>query len=225
MNKTAVIVAGGSGQRMNSIMPKQFLLLKGKALLWHTARSFLNAFPDIHLIVVLPAAYLEKGKEVLAGLDAAKITYTAGGSTRFHSVKNGLKLIKEDAIIFVHDAVRCLVSEKLIRRCYLQAKELGSAIPAVSATDTIRFGTKDDSKILDRQMVYIVQTPQTFQSNILLPAFEQDYEDGFTDEAAVVEKTGKKILLITGDYNNLKITRPADLQIAERILELQEEKF
>jgi 2-C-methyl-D-erythritol 4-phosphate cytidylyltransferase len=221
MNKTAVIVAGGSGQRMNSAMPKQFLLLQGKALLWHTARAFLNAFPDIHLIVVLPAAYLEKGKETLAGLKAAKITYTTGGSTRFHSVKNGLKLIKEETIIFVHDAVRCLVPEELIRRCYLQAKKQGSAIPAVPATDTIRFGTQDDSKILDRQMVYIVQTPQTFQSNILLPAFEQDYEEGFTDEAAVVEKTGKKILLITGEYNNLKITRPADLLIAERILGIE----
>ena len=219
MNKIAVIVAGGSGQRMSSIVPKQFLLLKQKALLWHTANSFLNAFPDMQLIVVLPEAHLERGKEVLRDLDTKRIIYTIGGNTRFHSVKNGLKLIKEPAVIFVHDAVRCLVSEDLIQRCYFQASDYGSAIPTVIATDSIRFGTKEDSTALDRQKVHIVQTPQTFQSNVLLPAFEQDYEEGFTDEASVVEKNGGKVLLIEGEYNNLKITRPVDLLIAGQILE------
>ena len=219
MNKIAVIVAGGSGQRMNSIVPKQFLLLQGKTLLWYTVNSFLNAFPDMQLIVVLPEIHLERGKEVLKDLDAKRILYTIGGSTRFHSVKNGLKLVKERAVIFVHDAVRCLVSEDLIQRCYFQACDYGSAIPAVEATDSIRFGTKEDSTVLDRQRVHIVQTPQTFQSNVLLPAFEQDYEEGFTDEASVVEKNGDKVLLIEGEYNNLKITRPVDLLVAGQILE------
>jgi 2-C-methyl-D-erythritol 4-phosphate cytidylyltransferase len=129
-----------------------------------------------------------------------------------------LKLIDKNAIVFVHDGVRCLVDESLIKRCYSQAVETGSAIPAVAATDSIRIVDGVNNKVADRNNVRIIQTPQTFQSNLLLEAFEQEFNQGFTDEATVVEAMGKPVFLCDGDYNNIKITRPIDLLIAESIL-------
>ena len=137
---------------------------------------------------------------------------------RFYSVKNGLKLVDKNAIVFVHDGVRCLVDESLIKRCYNQAVAMGSAIPAVAATDSIRIVDGVNNKVADRSNVRIIQTPQTFQSNLLLEAFEQDFDDAFTDEATVVEAMGKPVFLCEGDYKNIKITRPVDLLVAESIL-------
>ncbi|RFM29122.1 2-C-methyl-D-erythritol 4-phosphate cytidylyltransferase [Deminuibacter soli] len=220
MKKYAVIVAGGSGTRMASAVPKQFLLLQQQPVLWHTLQAFLEAFEDIHIIVVLPAMHLEAGQAIAQSLsDSARITLTEGGATRFHSVQKGLQLVKEEAVIFVHDGVRCLVSPRLIRQCYTQALEQGSAIPAVAATDSIRIvSTNQTHQVADRNLVRIIQTPQTFHSAILLPAFEQAYSDAFTDEATVVEATGQTVYLIEGEYNNIKITRPADLLLAEQLL-------
>ncbi|HXL58696.1 MAG TPA: 2-C-methyl-D-erythritol 4-phosphate cytidylyltransferase, partial [Chitinophagaceae bacterium] len=139
--------------------------------------------------------------------------------TRFDSVKEGLKLVKEESVIFVHDGVRCLISVPLIRRCYNQAVGKGSAIPAVAATDSIRILKNGSHCVKDRQQVRIVQTPQTFLSSILLPAFEQEYNESFTDEATVVEAYGAEVFLTEGEYDNIKITRSVDLLIAERIIE------
>jgi 2-C-methyl-D-erythritol 4-phosphate cytidylyltransferase len=122
-------------------------------------------------------------------------------------------------VVFVHDGVRCLVSKDLIERCYAQALDKGSAIPAVAATDSIRIISKDSHSVADRNTVRIIQTPQTFLSSILLPAFQTEYKDSFTDEATVVEHAGQEVFLIEGEYENIKITHPADLLIAERILE------
>ncbi len=219
MKKIALIVAGGSGTRMESSIPKQFLLLKNKPILWHSIKAFTDAFDDIEMIIVLPENFIEEGKKIISDFtEAYTINFAAGGTTRFHSVQNGLKLVKENAIIFIHDAVRCLASTTLIQNCYNQALIKGSAIPAISATDTIRLVDGEKNILLDRNNVRIIQTPQTFQSTILLPAFQQGYKDSFTDEASVMEAFGKEIFLTDGEIENIKITRPIDLVVAENIL-------
>jgi 2-C-methyl-D-erythritol 4-phosphate cytidylyltransferase len=220
MKKYAVIVAGGSGTRMGNVIPKQFLLLKGKPLLWYTIDSFLRAFEDIQIILVLPNDHFIKGEKIASQLNAEnKIIIVAGGNTRFDSVKEGLKLVKEKSVVFVHDGVRCLISVPLIKRCYTQALEKGSAIPAVAATDSIRILKNGSHEVKDRQQVRIIQTPQTFLSDILFAAFEREFDESFTDEATVVEASGKEIFLTEGEYDNIKITRPIDLLIAEKIIE------
>jgi 2-C-methyl-D-erythritol 4-phosphate cytidylyltransferase len=220
MKKYAVIVAGGSGQRMGSSLPKQFLLLKEKPLLQHTVQSFLNAYRDINVILVLPAAHIEKGHEIIKQMQAeAQVQIVPGGETRFASVKNGLGYVSHPSIVFVHDGVRCLVSQQLIYNCFKQAVEKGSAIPSVCATDSIRIDEGNSHFTIDRNKVRIIQTPQTFQSEILADAFKQSDHPSFTDEATVVEASGKEVFLIEGDYNNLKITRPLYLYIDEKLLE------
>lgn len=220
MKKYAVIVAGGSGKRMGNIIPKQFLLLKGKPVLWYTLDTFLRAYNDIHIILVLPDQHIQKGKAIIESFkEEGRVKIIAGGDTRFHSVQCGLKEIKDESVVFVHDAVRCLVSVPLIHRCYKNAVEHGSAIPAVAATDSIRIVNHTHHTVAKREDVRIIQTPQTFLSKILLPAFKQDYSEAFTDEATVVEAFGTRVYLTEGEYDNIKITRPVDMMIAERILE------
>ena len=220
MKKYAVIVAGGSGTRMGNAIPKQFLLLKGKPVLWYTIDSFLRAYDDMNVILVLPKDHVKKGEKIINQLNAeTRIVIVEGGTTRFDSVKLGLQKITDEAVVFVHDGVRCLISVPLIRRCYIQAIEKGSAIPAVAATDSIRIVRNGSHYVNERQEVRIVQTPQTFLSKIILPAFEQSYQDSFTDEATVVEANGSPVFLTEGEYDNIKITRPIDLLVAERIIE------
>ena len=220
MKKIALIVAAGNGSRMNNTVPKQFLFLKNKPVLYYSMKAFLDSCNDIEIILVLPEEHIAKGQEIIDGyFDASKIKITSGGRTRFHSVQNGLSLIKDqDAIIFVHDGVRCLLTKDLIERCYQSALEFGTAIPVIECRDSVRLLTNNGSKVLDRNKVKLVQTPQTFHSKILLAAFQIDYKDGFTDEATVVEAFGLKVNLIEGETKNLKITTPADLFTAEFIL-------
>ena len=219
MNKYAVIVAGGSGSRMGGTLPKQFLLLKDKPVLYYTIKTFLESYPDIQVILVLPVDYTDMGQEIIdAWFDKERIRITAGGETRFHSVQNGLSLIEEESIIFVHDGVRCLLSTDLIHRCYLQAVETGTAIPAIPSKDSIRLLTDEGNEAFDRNKVMLIQTPQTFHSKILIPAFQIDYKDKFTDEATVVEAFGMKVSLVEGEERNIKITRPVDIVIAEQLL-------
>lgn len=223
MKKYAVIVAGGSGMRMGTMVPKQFLPLQGKPVLWYTLTAFLDAFPDLEIILVLPEAHLQTGQEILRSTYAPdRIWMTVGGETRFHSVRNGLSHIHQHSIVFVHDGVRCLLTPQLIRRCYQLAQERGNAIPAITAVDSIRIETFDGNEFIDRSKVRIIQTPQTFYSDIIKAAFEQEYEESFTDEASVVERLGVKIHLIEGESTNIKITHPIDVLIAEKILEERE---
>lgn len=167
----------------------------------------------------MPQAHIDFGNNIAAMFPQVAINVTTGGDSRFQSVKNGLAFVPNGAIVFVHDGVRCLITPQLIQACYQQALIKGSAIPAVAATDSIRIANGEDSVVADRTNVRIIQTPQTFASKLLLPAFQQPYQDAFTDEATVLEAFGEKIFLIDGDYTNLKITRPIDLLIAEKILE------
>ncbi|ULQ58122.1 2-C-methyl-D-erythritol 4-phosphate cytidylyltransferase [Flavihumibacter rivuli] len=223
MEKFAVIVAGGSGLRMGTTVPKQFLLLRDKPVLWYTLTAFLDAFQDMQIILVLPEQHLRTGQDIIRSTyDPDRIWMTIGGETRFHSVRNGLQHINRHSIVFVHDGVRCLLTPELIRKCYDAAVDKGNAIPAITAVDTIRIETVNGNEQIDRNKVRIIQTPQTFFSDIIKTAFEQDYHESFTDEASVVEKLGVKIHLIDGEGSNIKITRPLDLLIAERVLEERE---
>lgn len=219
MKKYAILVAGGSGTRMGASLPKQFLLLKGKPILYYTIKAFLEAYNDLQVILVLPIDYTDMGQEIIdAWFDKTRIKITAGGDSRFQSVKNGLSLVEEESIVFVHDGVRCLVSKNLILACYTEALQSGSAIPAITPKDSIRILRADENEALDRNSIRLIQTPQTFHSKILLPAFQIDYKDKFTDEATVVEAFGLKVTLVQGEETNIKITEPIDMVVAENLV-------
>ncbi len=221
-NKVAIIVAGGSGSRMQSAVPKQFLDLNGKPVLYHTIAAFVNAYADIRIVLVLPEAHFESAEQVLSHFPARPdITLVKGGETRFHSVKNGLQHAGPDAVIFVHDGVRPLISPALIRNCYEAALVYGAAIPVIDMKDSIRVVEKEKNAAVDREKYRIIQTPQTFLSEILLPAFDLPYDPLFTDEATVAERLGHTIHLVQGEEANIKITRPLDLIIASALLQEQ----
>lgn len=204
---------------MGSVVPKQFLLLKGKPVLWYTLETFLRTYEDMEVVLVVPAEHMEAARAVVGETRAAgRVRLTEGGKTRFHSVRNGLEMIRDESVVFVQDGVRCLTSEELVRRCYEQALRLGSAIPAVSSKDSVRLVEGDGSVVVDRSLVRLVQTPQTFLSSILIPAYRAEYREEFTDEATVVEASGHRIHLIEGEVNNIKITTPMDMLVAEQLM-------
>jgi 2-C-methyl-D-erythritol 4-phosphate cytidylyltransferase len=205
---------------MNSDLPKQFMLLLGKPVLYYTLKAFLEAYDDLKIILVLPEEHIEKGREIVdAWFNPTRFLFTTGGETRFHSVRNGLALIPDECVVFVHDGVRCLVTPKLIRYCCDSAMLQGSAIPVVPVKDSVRILNETGSQTLERTRLRLVQTPQTFHSKILLPAMVNiEYKEKFTDEATVVEAFGIDIHLMEGEETNLKITQPVDLMLAEQIL-------
>ena len=219
MKKYAIIVAGGEGKRMNHPVPKQFHLLAGKPVLYYSIDAFLKSYADMEVILVLPENKISAGQEIIdAYFDYDRVRITEGGRTRFHSVQLGLKMVEGDAVVMVHDAVRCLVTTALIERCYEAVLQFGSAIPVVDSRDSLRMVNADGNTALDRSAVKLVQTPQAFYSKIILPAFQIDYKEKFTDEATVAEGFGIKVHLIPGEDDNIKITRPADMVYAEMIL-------
>ncbi len=215
----AVIVAGGSGSRMGTAIPKQFLPLGGKPVLAHTITAFLQARPDIHLILVLPAADLSKAQIVLQAFpERIDIELVVGGASRFESVRNGLAVVPENALVLVHDGVRCLLSPQLIGACITEAACHESAIPVLPVTDSIREISGTGSHAVDRETLRSVQTPQAFLSGKLKAAFRQPFQPSFTDEATVWESAGHAVHLIPGEKRNLKITTPEDLALAELLL-------
>jgi 2-C-methyl-D-erythritol 4-phosphate cytidylyltransferase len=220
-NNYAIIVAGGSGSRMQSAVPKQFLLLNGLPVLMHTLLAFYNSTSEPHLILVLPAGYHEHWEQLCATHQfTIPHQLVNGGETRFHSVKNGLDMVpdNEDAIIAVQDAVRPLTSVTIIDHAYQHAAKHGNAVTAVKSRDSVRQLKGNTSIHLNREDIYLIQTPQTFQSAQLKNAYRQDYHTKFTDDASVVEETGIKINLVNGDHQNIKITFPEDIAIAELLL-------
>lgn len=220
IRKYAVIVAGGKGVRMGGRVPKQFLPLLNMPLLCHSVLAFAHAIPGIHIILVAPTDQLDSTQTILKSyVGQLDITIVAGGETRFHSVQNGLKMIDGKGIVFIHDAVRPLVSDKLIYRCYEHALTHGSAIPSIPVIESLRIMDEDGTAhALDRDKVRIMQTPQTFLTDIILPAFNQPYSPSFTDEASVAEAAGAKIHLVEGDKDNIKITTPGDMIIADTLI-------
>lgn len=218
MNVYAIIVAGGSGSRMQSSVPKQFLTIGGKTILYYTVKTFLDTYPSLHAIIVLPKEYVANAYILFEGLPLERLQFVAGGETRFHSVKNGLQHIPKDSIVLVHDGVRCMVTPQLIRRCCDAAALYGNATPAINATDSIRIKDGESNRSINRDQVFIIQTPQTFKSEILSKAFAKEYSPLFTDEASVVEADGIAIHLVEGDHQNIKVTRPVDLIIVEHLI-------
>lgn len=217
---TLILVAGGKGTRMASAIPKQFLPLQGKPVLYHPVNTFLKVFPDIDIILVLPEEHLSYGNMLLQAFEQSiDLTMVRGGATRFHSVQNGLKAMNNTDIVFIHDGVRPLADIALIQRCYLSAQQYGSAIPAMPVTDSIRQWDGSTFRSVDRDGLRSIQTPQTFRSELIRSAFEQEYQELFTDEASVVEALGEKVHLVEGAARNIKITRPEDLIIAELLMQ------
>jgi 2-C-methyl-D-erythritol 4-phosphate cytidylyltransferase len=204
---------------MNSVIPKQFIELQGKPVLMHTIEKFNAAIPEINIVLVLSSDYSEQWK-ILCDKYQFTIPHqiTNGGETRFHSVKNGLALVPENCVVGVHDAARPLVSTQTILIAFETAAEKGNASPAIPLTESIRVVKNNANTAVDRSNYLIVQTPQCFQSNLLKRAFLQDYNPTFTDDASVLEAMGEKINLIAGNCENIKITTPQDLIIAEALL-------
>lgn len=219
LKRYAVIVAGGSGTRMQSAVPKQFLLLNGKPALMHTIENFHNTSPAPTIILALPGNFHDYWRDLCKQHNfTIPHEVIAGGQTRFHSVKNSIAHIPDDALIAVQDAVRPLTSAAVIEAAYQCAQEHGTAVTAVKSRDSIRQMSNSRSTALKRDEIYLVQTPQTFKALILKQAYQQEFNDDFTDDASVVEKSGEQIRLVDGDYTNIKITFPEDIAIAELLL-------
>jgi 2-C-methyl-D-erythritol 4-phosphate cytidylyltransferase len=221
-----IIVAGGNGARMNTPVPKQFLKLDGRPILMHTINKFTETDSNIEIIIVIPEDQVQLWETLCQEHGFHKTFKIAfSGESRFASVKNGLDLVTEDSIVGVHDAVRPLVSSKTIIAAYKAAEMYGNAIPGVPINDSIRQIESTRSIALDRSRYCAVQTPQCFRSDIIKKAYLQDYKYTFTDDATVVEAMGEHIRLVDGNTENLKITGPKDLIIAEALLKAEAQAF
>lgn len=218
-----VIVAGGSGRRMNSALPKQFMFLGGIPVVARTINIFAEALPGAEIVVVLPEEHIAMWKNLAARFDVAVHKCVAGGAERFHSVKAGIEALSEDVTsIAVHDGVRALVSKRLIIRAALAIEENDAVIPVIEVVDSYRRVEQGGSTILPRSELRIVQTPQIFKSSILRKAYTQEFDQAFTDDASVVEAMGIKITLVDGERTNIKLTTPEDMEWAEWMLQREE---
>lgn len=213
-------MAGGSGKRMQSALPKQFMMLGGLPVVAHTINTFSEALPGAEIVVVLPEEHIPLWRNLAARFDIAVHRCIAGGKERFHSVKNGLDALSEEVeYVAVHDGVRALATKKMILRVQLAAEERGAAIPVTEVVDSYRRVDGSESYIVPRTELRIVQTPQTFSAELLRRAYDQPFSDKFTDDASVVEALGAKITLVEGERRNIKLTTPEDMALAERLLE------
>ena len=220
-NRSVIIAGGGSGNRMGTTIPKQFLLLQNKPVLMHTIQRFFDFDKNIEVILALPESQINYWKNLCKELDFNfKHIVVEGGATRFHSVKNALGLIKTEGFTAVHDAVRPFVSIETIKKCFETAAEKNNAIPVIEPVDSLRIIMKNENFICNRELIRMVQTPQIFKTSILKKAYEQEYSERFTDDASVVENLDIKITMINGNRENIKITSPLDLVIGEAILNL-----
>ncbi len=220
MKHYVIIVAGGSGSRMQSSTPKQFLPINQKPILLHTLERLYASVNQAELIIVLPPSQFDVWKTICKEYQVnIPHQLCGGGTTRFESVKNALKMVSETSIIAIHDGVRPLVKKSVVKQCLQTAQQKGAAIPVLGIEESLRKKMKDEkSTIVNRDDYLIVQTPQCFESSILLEAYEQAYSITFTDDASVVEAMGNAISLVDGNKENIKITRPEDLIIAESFL-------
>ena len=218
MNLFAVIVAGGSGKRMGLGTPKQFLELGGRPVLMHTIERFKEYNSSIEIITVLPENQLRHWTELQKKYTFdVPHTLVKGGAHRFISVKHGLEFVQGPGLVAIHDGVRPLVRLETIKRCFEAAEKFGNAIPVVNPSDSVRFLDGDSNRYMNRLNVMQVQTPQVFDIDLIRRAYRQEYDASFTDDATVVEKTGVSIHLVEGNRENVKITNPEDLLIAQTL--------
>lgn len=219
MKKFVLIAAGGAGNRLQHKLPKQFIELAGKPVLMHAIQAFFTYAPDINVVLVLHESMTGTWERLCTKHRFfTNVQLCHGGPTRFHSVKNGLRYIPDDALLAVHDGVRPLVSLDTISRVYHFAGKFGNAIPVVKPNESVRIVDSALSKPIDRETVRMVQTPQCFIAGKLKKAFNRNYHESFTDEATVFEQEGERLFLVEGNHENIKITHPADLAFAESIL-------
>jgi len=216
MRKHIIIVAGGKGLRMGGDIPKQFLPVCGKPVLMRTLEAFHAYDSSMHLVLVLPVNQQDYWKSLCLEYQFNLSHDIAdGGETRFHSVKNGLALVKGEGLVGVHDGVRPFVSQEVIARCYEEAKDMKAVIPVIGVVETVRYLTEEGSETVLRDRYKLVQTPQVFDVSLLHRAYQQAYTDFFTDDASVVEALGEKVHLVEGNRENIKLTTPFDLKLAE----------
>ena len=215
----AIIVAGGSGNRMLTETPKQFLLLKNLPVLMHTIKAFAQSETQPKILLVLNIDQQGYWRRLCEEFNF-RIPHEVidGGTERFYSVKNAIASINDDSFVAIHDAVRPLVSTQLIDNCFKRAEATGNVIAAVQSSDSVRMLRNEKSSALRRDEIYLVQTPQTFSLKILKAAYQQDFASHFTDDASVVESLNEEINIIEGERNNIKITYPIDLELAELLL-------
>ncbi len=219
VKKFALIVAGGSGNRMNNSVPKQFLEINGKPVLMYTFEAFVRFDPTVNFILVLPKNQCSFWEE-LCKKHQFEFNYRLafGGENRFQSVKNGLDTIDENGVVFIHDGVRPLVSELTLHNCLSTAITKGNALPVIPPSESIRYSFGNENKAVDRSRYFLVQTPQTFQVSEIKRAYKLAPHQNFTDDATVLENSGKTIHLVEGNRENIKITWPQDLVVAESFL-------
>ena len=216
-----IIVAGGKGLRMGSDIPKQFLPIGGKPILMRTLERFRDYSEKLQIILVLPIAQQDYWRQLCEQYHfEVKYQLANGGQTRFHSVQNGLALIPDDVegVVGVHDGVRPFPSVEVIRNCYEAARTAKAVIPVIPVVETVRHIEGEGSVTVPRGNYRLVQTPQTFDIQLLKAANRQPYNDGFTDDASVVESFGHQITLVEGNRENIKITTPYDMKIAEVLI-------
>ena len=221
ISRYVLIVAGGSGERMKSDIPKQFIEINGKPLLMHTLEVFYNFDINLSVVVVLPENQISYWQEKCQSLNCnIRHSIIKGGENRFQSVRNGLTTIPDEGIVAIHDGVRPFVTRETISRCFSEAEKFGNAIPCIPIHDTVRLVVNDTSAIIDRSMLRSIQTPQVFLNKIIKEAFNQPYINSFTDDASVFEKSGGKVHLVEGNRENIKITDPFDLTLAKCLLNI-----
>ena len=221
MKKAVIIVAAGSGSRMGGEMPKQYLQLLGRPLIVHTLERFKRFDPEMKLVVVLAPTHKELWEQMAASYEIARgVTLAMGGSTRYDSVKSGLKQIDKETLIGIHDAARPLVSQDTLIRCYDAALRTGSGIPVVEMDESVRMlDAKGGSVHMDRSRLKRVQTPQVFRSDRIKQAYQQGYKSAFTDDASVYETVYGAPALVEGNRENIKLTTPADMQLAQLLID------
>jgi 2-C-methyl-D-erythritol 4-phosphate cytidylyltransferase len=219
MRRHIILVAGGKGLRMGGDIPKQFLPVHGKPILMRTMEAFHRFDADIHLILVLPADQQDYWRTLCTQYQFhLPYSLATGGETRFHSVKNGLALVNDDGLVGVHDGVRPFVATEVVAACYQAAEQHPAVIPVVEVVETVRrLLPEGGSRTVPRSEYRLVQTPQVFPAEVLRRAYQQPYTPAFTDDASVVEALGIEVTLVPGNRENIKVTTPYDLRVAEML--------